>query len=135
MQQLIITLVALLGMIVPVANSRTITFFNRMVPQMPVAGRLPTMPRWSGESVTVVPDVPLGVVQTLLTAVQQALQQVLQQALQQVLHQTLHQPARRRPDPQQRRVRRAQRATGWRRVLNDRTGPLLHTRAFFCSFG
>ena len=40
MQQLIITLVALLGMIVPVANSRMAKLFQRILPPMPIAGRV-----------------------------------------------------------------------------------------------
>jgi hypothetical protein len=40
MQQLIITLVALLGMIVPVANSRMTKLFMRLVPPMSNTGRV-----------------------------------------------------------------------------------------------
>ena len=119
MQQLIITLIALLGMIVPVANSRTIKFFNRMVPQMTVVGRLATQPRLSDESVAVGAKFPSRIIQALFAAVQRG----------------LCQPARNRPDPQLRRVRRVQRAAGWRRALNDQIRPLLHARVFFCSAG
>jgi hypothetical protein len=40
MQQIIITLVALLGMIVPIAAGRMIKLFGRFVPLMPMAGRV-----------------------------------------------------------------------------------------------
>lgn len=40
MQQLIITLIALLGMIVPVANTRMTKLFMRIVPPMTTSGRV-----------------------------------------------------------------------------------------------
>lgn len=115
MQQLFITLVALLGMIVPVANSRMTKLFKRVVPLMPVAGRVAAKTSVAQDSAAVVESRPAGFVQALLIAVQPGLRQ----------------PTRSRPDPQQRRMRRAQRATGWRCALSDQIQALASCKGFF----
>ena len=121
MQQLIITLVALLGMIVPVANSRMTKLFQRIVPQMPVAGRMAvksvtvTASGAISDDATVAQARPAGVVQTLSNIVPTGVQPPRQNA----------------PDPQQRRVRRAQRATGWRNALSAHIRALASCRGFF----
>lgn len=121
MQQLIITLVALLGMIVPVANSRMTKLFQRIVPQMPLAGRMAAKSGTVSESGaatdsgTPVQSRPAGMAQVLSAGMQAGVRQ----------------PHLSSTDPQQRRMRRAQRATGWRNALSDHLQALASCRGFF----
>ncbi len=105
MQQIIITLIALLGLILPVANSRITKVFQRVVPAMPLAGRI---------------AVPAGTADSSVTL-----------AASPVVAQAAAQQPEQRADPQQRRMRRAQRATGWRNALSDRLQALASCRGFF----
>lgn len=121
MQQLIITLVALLGMIVPVANSRMTKIFQRIVPQMPLAGRM------AARSVTVTASDVVSNGATLAQARPAGVAQVLSTSMQA----GVQQPHQSSTDPQQRRMRRAQRATGWRSALSDQIPALAFAGAFF----
>ncbi len=115
MQQIIITLIALLGMIVPVADSRIAKFFKRFVPQMPAAGHMPADTRTAVETGSAPAAQAGGIVQQLSSCMQTSVQQ----------------PDQSRPDPQQRRIRRAQRATGWRSAPSDLLQALAFRRGFF----
>ena len=114
MQQLIITLIALLGMIVPVANSRIAKFFKRFVPQMPAAGRMPADTRKALEDSTVLDQQLAGIAQAQTDCMQTSVQ-----------------PDQSGPDPQQRRIRKAQRATGWRNAPSDLLQAFAFRRGFF----
>lgn len=112
MQQIIITLIALLGLILPVANSRITKAFQRIVPRMPMAGRMAA--KSDADVVGKVPAAtrPLAMYQT-------------------PSFQSNAGEPEQRPDPQQRRMRRAQRATGWRNALCDQLQALASCRGFF----
>lgn len=127
MQQLILTLLALLGLFIPTADRRLAKFFLRFVPQLS-SGRV-TCDVAGNDDLGVFP----GKQQGRLAASHKTAQQVsLMGALLRFMGEGEQQLKRRRPDSLQRRIRRAQHAAGCR------SGAVHHTlipatlRGFFC---
>lgn len=109
MQQLILTMIALLGLFTPTANNRIAKFFVRFVPPMS-SGRV-ACDVAADASTGTLSGQPQGKPNDGHMAPQRTM---IMEAVLHLMAEGDHQPEWSRPDPLQRRIRRAQRAAGCR---------------------
>ena len=114
MQQLTITLIALLGLFVPTANSRIAKFFARFVPPMS-CGRVADKAAFAADTGTL-----LGRPQGCATGRQTASLQMMAESLVRYVSSGEYQTKRCTSDSLLHRIQRAQRAAPWRLPTSKR---------------
>lgn len=114
MQQLILTMIALLGLFAPTANNRIARFFLRFVPQMSSGHVICDVEKDAATGT--LPGRPQGKQYSGHDA--EPLRALIMRALLNFMTKGEQQPAWSRPDSLQRRIRRAQRAASCRPTLS-----------------